>query len=212
MSLAPFDPYSSLVISGATKSGKSTWVKRLIKEREHVFTEPKPTTIHYCFGTYDPEYELLDDVVLHEGLPRKEDVMKWCADEDHLLIVIDDLMSDVVKSKEIEELFTRGCHHHKISVIFVTQNLFAQGSAARNLALNTSYLVLFKNVRDKHQVMCLARQTFPGKTAQFMEAYEAATKQNYGYLVLDLTPTCEESRRIRTRLWNGQHPVVYVIK
>ena len=199
------------MISGATKSGKTSWVRRLLNEKNHLFKEPSPTNVHYCYGAYDPQYELIEDASFHEGLPSKENILKWSADEDHLLIVIDDLMSDVINSKEIEELFTRGCHHNKISIIFVTQNLFAQGRAARNLALNTSYLVLFKNVRDKSQIKYLARQAFPENTSQFMKAYEAATNPNYGYLVLDMTPTCEEKHRIRTRMWNHQHPIVYLL-
>ena len=215
MSLTPFDPYSSFVVCGATKSGKSTWVRRLLKERKHVFDGIAPTSIRYCYGTYDPSYEHLtrndSEVSIHKGLPSKDQVLDWCKDQEHLLVVIDDLMSDVVASRDVEELFTRGCHHNKISVIFVTQNLFAQGRVARNLALNTSYLVLFKNVRDKSQVSCLGRQVFPGKTDHFLRAYEEATKPRYGYLILDLTPNCPERLRARTRTWHRQHPIVYPI-
>ena len=215
MSLAPFDPYCSFVVCGATKSGKSTWIKRLLKERNHVFEAIAPTRVRYCYGTYDPSYEHLthndQEVSIHEGLPTKQQVLDWCKGQEHLLVVIDDLMSDVVTSRDIEELFTRGCHHNKISVIFVTQNLFAQGRVARNLALNTSYLVLFKNVRDRNQVTCLGRQVFPGKTDRFLRAYEEATKPLYGYLILDLTPKCPERFRVRTRTWHRQHAIVYQI-
>ena len=98
-------------------------------------------SIRYCYGVYDPAYEDLN-VDLHQGLPTKETIDKWSRDCPHLLVVLDDLMSDVVGSKDVETLFTRGCHHRRMSEIFVTQNLFAQGHVARNLALNTSYLIL----------------------------------------------------------------------
>ena len=132
MSLSPFDPYSSFVVCGATKSGKSTWVRRLLKEKNHVFNDVVPTNIRYCYGAHDPSYEhLIEDdqeITLHEGLPSKARVLDWCKGQEHLLVVLDDLMSDVVSSKDVEELFTRGFHHNKISVVFVTQNRFAQPS------------------------------------------------------------------------------------
>jgi len=206
----PFDAHSSFTISGATKSGKSTWIRRLLKNNDKMFKTPKPSKIIYCYGVYDPSYSLLPQgTQLHEGLPTKSLVEKWTSREKHLVLILDDLMSSVVKNDEMEELFTRGCHHWKMSVIFVTQNLFAQGRIARTIALNTSYLVLFKNVRDAQQIVCFGRQMYPGKSKEFLDAYKDAVNPNYGYLVVDATPSGLENRRLRTRIFPGEHPIVY---
>jgi hypothetical protein len=45
-----------------------------------------------------------------------------------------------------------------MSIIFVTQNLFKQGKAMRDIALNCQVQVLFKNPRDVNQVKLLGRQ------------------------------------------------------
>ena len=78
------------------------------------------------------------------------------------LIVLDDQMIDASKDKRIENLFTRGSHHRNLSVIYIVQNLFYQEKDSRSITLNSHYLILFKNPRDKLQIVTLAKQMCPG--------------------------------------------------
>lgn len=94
-------------------------------------------------------------------------------------------------------------------MIFITQNLFPGGKHARTIALNTWYMVLMKNVRDASTVSVLGRQLFPGKTRGFMIAYQDALDDEYGYLVVDTSPRAKEQRRLRTRIFPGEDPIVY---
>jgi hypothetical protein len=68
---------------------------------------------------------------------------------------------DDVYSQQVCNLFTKGSHHRNISVISITQNLFHQGRYCRDISLNTKYIVVLKNVRDKSQFRHLARQVYP---------------------------------------------------
>ena len=121
--------------------------------------------------------------------------------------MIDDLIHEVVHNKNMELLFTQGCHHRCVSVILITQNLFQQGKHARTIALNTWYMVLMQNVRDVSQVGILGRQLYPGKVKGFMKAYEDALKQ--GYLLIDMSPRGDNRYRLRTNIFPGQLPIVY---
>ena len=76
------------------------------------------------------------------------------------LIVFDDQMIDASKDKRIVNLVTRGSHHRNLSVIYIVQNLFHQGKGSRSISLNSHYLVLFKNPRDKLQILTLAKQMY----------------------------------------------------
>ena len=80
------------------------------------------------------------------------------------LIVFDDQMIDAGKDQRIVNLFTRGSHQRNLSVIDIVQNVFHQGKGSRSISLNSHYLVLFKNPRDKLQVLTLAKQMYPGRT------------------------------------------------
>ena len=71
------------------------------------------------------------------------------------MIVFDDQMTDGSKDKRVVNLFTRDWHHRNLSVICVVQNLFHQGKGSLSIGLNSHYLVLFKNPRDKLQIALL---------------------------------------------------------
>jgi hypothetical protein len=50
-------------------------------------------------------------------------------------------------------------------------------------------------------VAILARQMFPGKRQFVVEAYEDATKEPHGYLLIDLGPDNDDRYRIRTKIF-----------
>ena len=116
------------------------------------------------------------------------------------LIMYDDQVIDAGKDKRIVSLFTRGCHHRNLSVIYIVQNLFHQGKGSRSISLSSHYLVLFKNPRDKLQVLTLAKQVYPGQTDFFLNQYKEAVKRPFGYLLTHLKTTTQDNCRLRTNV------------
>ena len=205
----PFPSSATLMVSGGTGSGKTTWVARLLREKNLMFEEP-PRHILYCYGVYQQAFDRMkqevEGIIFHEGLPTSEDIESLTKNKEHTMVVLDDLMGQVVKEPEAELLFTQGAHHRHMTVLFISQNLFSQGKCARTIALNTHFLVLFRNFRDHAQIMHLGRQLYPGAKCQgFMTAYEQATHRPYGYLVLDMSPHSQvEEARLRTDVFAGE--------
>ncbi len=194
-----------IMVAGPTGCGKTCWVQKLL-QCKYNFTEPV-RKILYCYGVYQPKFNEmkreLPNIEFHFGLPNKDTVEKYSNTNFLDVIVLDDLMEQIVDNVEAQALFTKYCHHYNISTIFLTQNVMAQGKCARNISLNTLILVLFQNHRDKNQAMILARQQCPRSPDLFLEAFEDATRQAYGYLVVDCTPDCEEKFRWRTHIFKG---------
>ncbi len=213
-SVTPFKPCSSFVISGATKSGKTWWLYRLLREKNGMFIPNPPKKILYCYGVYQPLFDemkqSLQDITFHEGLPTLETITELTSDGGHHLVVLDDLMQQVVMSPSMELLFTQGCHHRNISIVFITQNLFVQGKYSRTIALNATYLILFKNVRDASQIVTLARQLYPKKTDVLLKAYEDSLNEHTrGYLIVDLAPDTPDHLRLRRRVFINEDPIIY---
>jgi hypothetical protein len=146
---------------------------------------------------------------LHHGVPTNAMIEELTSDRQHNLIVLDDLIHRVVRDADMELLFTQGCHHRRLSVVFITQNLFPKGSRSRTIALNTYYLILMKNARDASQISMLSRQLYPGSSYLLVEAYRDATKNPFGYLVVDTSPRGDDRYRLRTNIFPGEEPVVY---
>jgi hypothetical protein len=127
------------------------------------------------------------------------------------ILIVDDLMNEV--NQNVCNIFTKLSHHRNVSVIFLIQNLFHRNKHVRIMSLNTHYIVLFKNLRDAGQVSTLARQMYPDKSKFVVEAFEDATKEPYGYLLIALKPETDDSYRIRTRIFpNDDRQYAYVSK
>ena len=137
------------------------------------------------------------NVEFHEGLPQNQD---FANDSRPKLVIIDDLMRDS-SSGAIVDLFTKGSHHKNISVIFISQNLFHQGRHSRDISLNSSYIVIFKNPRDKAQIQHLSRQVYPENPKFLQEAYHNACSVPHGYILLDLKQSTSEECRVRSNIF-----------
>ena len=214
-SLLPFKPKSSICIVGSTGSGKTYWTYRFLQNIKGMFDTDPPKTILYCYGVWQPLYDEMEeqlDVVLNEGLPNSALIDEISSNGSHNLIVIDDLIDQMVKSPNMELLLTQGCHHKNFTVVYLTQNLFQQGKNARTIALNTWYLVLFRNLRDVSQIGHLEKQMYPGHSGILREAYNDATTEPYGYLVIDSSPQADVKHRLRTKIFPNEDPVVYLPK
>ena len=77
------------------------------------------------------------------------------------------------------------------------------------MSLNSHYLILFKNPRDSLQITTLARQMYPGQSQFLLEAFQDATREPHGYLVIDLKPATNDDERIRTNILDRQRQIVY---
>ena len=189
--LVPFHAGSPIMVTGPTSFGKTYWTHKLLTH--NMFTEPVASVL-YCYSVFKDYFNQMKipNIEFHEGLLTLEKVQNLHDGSFHV-IVLDDLMEYIVKSIEVQNLFTKYCHHYNITVFFLTQNVFAQGPCARTININTHILVLFANKKDESQAMNLGKQLYPCNSKVFMDAYEDATSYLHGYLVIDSDPKSSKS-------------------
>ena len=139
--LVPFQAGSPIIISGPTGSGKTYWTRKLLSNE--MFTESVSSTL-YCYGIYQTYLGEMkkSNLEFHEGLPSCEKVETLNDGKFHI-IVLDDLMEQIVKSVETQNLFTKYCHHYNITAIFLFQNIFTQGPWARTIEHKYSHFSHF---------------------------------------------------------------------
>ena len=201
-----FHAPATISISGTTGSGKTTLLFSILQNKDKLF-DIAPKKIMYCYGVWQSSFESREsEINFCKGIPA-EDTITQFADGEHNIIILDDLMDEVVKNTRIQQLFTRGSHHMNFTIIYINQNMFAQGKCARNLALNTHYLILLRNPRDKSQILLLGRQIGLGKT--LVEAYEDCTANPYGYLMVDISPHNESNFQLKSGIIPGEDIIVY---
>ena len=195
-------PLTSM-IAGMTRSGKTAWVRSLLQQASETIYSP-PERIVWCYSQQQPVYTELLVAMPHiefiKGIPTALEQDSYFDVNKRNLIVFDDQMIDASKDKRIVNLFTRGSHHRSLSVIYIVQNLFHQGKGSRSISLNSYYLVLFKNLRDKLQILTLAKQVYPVQTDFFLNQYKEAVKRPFGYLLIDLKTTTQDNYQLRTNV------------
>ena len=190
----------TMLLAGPTSCGKTTWMKHLLQEAETMI-KPPPEKILWFYKRWQPAYTELQETVPHiefvQGIGQRD------PNGQPTLYIYDDLMKDTTKNVDICEMYTEGSHHCNLSVICLLQNLYHPGKENRTMNLNTQYIVLFKNPRDQQQVAHLARQMYPNNSHSFLDAFRYATKEPYGYLLIDLKQDTADKDRLRTNIIKG---------
>ena len=187
-----FSSPSTICIAGPTGSGKSFFTKEFIANKDKLFSKNPVKSVLYCYGIYQPLFDEMERqypfITFHHGLPSESTLKGLASSNEHSLCILDDLMHLATKNDDVELLFVQKSHHMNITVVFISQNLLNQNKNARTISLNTHYFILFKNVCDSQQIKCLARQIYPNCSKAFLQAYEDATKDPYGYLYVKMSP------------------------
>jgi hypothetical protein len=196
------------ILAGPTQSGKTTLMKTILNNHHDLFY-PTISQIIYCYSVWQDNFEILKiqnpSIVFHNGLIEIENIDS----KQNNLLILDDLMNTCKNDDSILNLFTMDSHHNNISVFLITQNLFSQGKYTRTMSLNSHYLIIMNNPRDKTQIDYIARQMYPGKSKFLIESYDEATKEKYGYLLLNLTQSCPNDFRVQSGIGFDRVRCVY---
>jgi len=188
----------TIIISGPSGSGKTVFTRKLIAENKF---DTKFKQIIWCYSEVGSLGKRNPNFVYNEGLPSED-----YYNGEPKLVVLDDLMHQTDDS--VAKLFTKISHHRNVSVISIMQNIFPRNKYSRDISLNSNYLVIFRNPRDEAQVARLSSQICPGKSKFFMDAYNKATSELHGYLLVDFKGDAPHSR-FMTNIFH-RHPVVYI--
>ena len=195
------------IVSGPSGCGKSSLVKAII---QHEVIKPRPDKVLWLYAEDQPLYQSMKNVEFIQGIP--EDLETRFQRRHNNVLVLDDLMTQCHSDERLTRLFSVGSHHKNLSIIFIIHNLFHYGKEMRTVSLNSHYIILFKNPRDRLQISTLARQMYPGQSQFLVEAFQDATQEAYGYLIIDLKPTTPDKLRIRTGILPSDRQLVYVHK
>lgn len=205
--MVPIKTNFAMCIAGPSNSGKSSFCVNLLNNADRMF-DKKFEKIYWILG--DPKakpqnlfskVEYLNEVPEHfENSSNKP-----------ILYVLDDSMFET-QNKNVANLFTRGCHHQNISVIFITQNIFHQSKYSRDISLNFSHICIMKNPRDAAQFGHLAKQLYPQASNELVRVYKANTEDAYSYLFIDLNQTTHSLLRFRTDIFNPDYLTIFCSK
>lgn len=199
-----FEHPFTAIVAGPSGCGKSNFVCEFLKHMKKICSQDYKN-IMWCYDEMQPLYNL-KGVEYYQGIP---DLSMFDGKEPQL-IIIDDLMRE--SDGRVVDIFTKGSHHRNLSVFYITQNLFHQGKGQRDISLNSSYIIYFKNPRDKTQIRFLSRQLSPENVKFVEDAYRDATSKPHGYLMIDLKQNTDDMYRFKTNIFPNQYTTCYIAK
>jgi len=203
----------TLICSGSTQCGKTTFVLNLLKCREFMFSK-KPCRVILFYKKYQEMYDemlklkLVDETIeIDSEMISENDFEKKVSpyrNKGGSLCIFDDLMECIDETNS--KIFTKIAHHENASVVFITQSLFLDNKHYRIMSRNANYIVAMKNPRDISQMKNLSNQMGAPKNL-VSSAYKEATKKAYSYLLLDFHPTTPEHIRLRSDIFPNEMPM-----
>jgi hypothetical protein len=192
-----------MMVVGGTKSGKTTWIIKVIKRLPFMFTKA-PKSVHFYYQKYrKAEFDNLKKnykVNFALGLPSEKEIEKLADPEVMRMIVIDDGMFNVAKDQHLAKLFTTHCNNGNLIVVILSQNLNLRGQNTSTIACNTHYIVLLDSPRNYYAFRKLGQETEFSEPF-LREVYNEVMKKHYSTLVIDLHTATNKLQRIRTKIF-----------
>ena len=128
------------------QSGKTTFIKRLLKSRELLFN-PVPQRVIYIYSTMNSMIDnLLEEGLIHKAvktLPNTFEAMEKLVSPFYsqgVFLILDDAVSQLTNSNFLPKLFEEFSHHKNCSIMFVSQSTFLDSSSYRRLSDNSHSL------------------------------------------------------------------------
>ena len=209
------NPFTMLVC-GPSSCGKTTFVQNLLRNRGSLY-DKKPGKVFWCYKIWQKSYDIMSKfgIVDHfsHGIPTMEWIQEQIGDFNlrNCTIVIDDMALEA--TEDTAKIFTVGSHHFNVNVIIIAQNIFTKNKFFREISLNTSYHVIFKNPRDNSSIGTLAQQFAPNNVKTIKAIFKKATTKPHSYLLLDYRQETDEKHRMRGNIMcEAGNPVsIYVL-
>ncbi len=209
-----------MCLIGMNSCGKTSYISRMLEQREAMFTEA-PSRVVYCYNVYQPMFGDMERtlgaslITFHQGLPDRDRIEQWAAEERHLMLIFDDLYQEVIESKAICDLTIMLSHHLNITTIMTSHQIFMSAKYSKTIATNLHYILLF-TLRNRMQLAVLGSQLFCHKAERkfFVKVYDIVSgEQRYGNpLIIDLSPRSPGRQyMLRSNVLPGMCPIVYEI-
>ena len=191
----------SLLVTGASGTGKTCAVIEFLKHRQKYMTYPKDLKIYFFYKAFQASYRPLEhdpDVQFINEIPTLDALYELTKSNRPTCVIIDDYVYNITGDLMIQTSTT--FRHRNCSVILLSQSLFIDKHAGlRIFSHNVNFIWCFSNSRIGSQMLHFAVQVSPLRHKRVMEAfYDAVTRGKGSFLECDFRITTPEGLRFRT--------------
>lgn len=199
---------SQTTVIGPSQSGKTSLLRKILESPENFETPPDVVYWFYMKRNAVPD---LPNVQAIEGLPDL-DLIEAQKPGPNVVIVMDDLQTAFSRDKSgrqlLSDLMCVHAHHNNYCLFNLIQSAFSVDRTSRT---NSTYLILMRSKADTLQTRNILSQLFDKNFSGALEAFNDATADDYGYLLVDNHPRTHEDCRLLTNILDP-YPIVYVFR
>ena len=209
----PDHPYRILIVGGSG-SGKTNALLNLIDN------QPDIDKIYlYAKDPYESKYQYLINKREGVGINRfnnpkafieysndmydvYKNISKYNPDRGNkILIVFDDMISDMISIKKLNSIVTLFIKGKKpnISLVFITQSYF---KVPKDVRLNTTHIFIMKILNKRELQQTAVNHSSDINNKNFIDIYRKCTDKPYSFLVNDTTLASDDPLRFRKDLYN----------
>ena len=207
-----FQTPGCFLLLGPSGCGKTHWLLSLLRNHATYFQKPLGV-VYYFYMEDDKTHDKFQaipglKVYMMRGAPQTlEDVKELLSrhsPNEVKTLIFDDLYNENIDY--IKTLFCVTSSHLNTSIFLLGQSIF-KDATLRILSMNSQYMVVFKNPRDKLTFSTLGSQVAPGRAALVRQAIEHATQKAHGYLLFDFTQNIPDNLRMRSNIFEHEWPI-----
>ena len=181
-----------IFISGPSRSGKSSFVYNLFLNLNQ-FASHQPDYVIYVYSVWqesldDLKNEEMVDVFIQGNNEIENDIKALTRDYKSPLIIFDDQMNHKPTLEYAARLFTVEGRHSGKSCLWISQNLFDNGSQnfTRTIRKNSDYIIIFRCPGDCLDIQNLSKQMTSNML--LYNIYQHVTNSEpYTYLMINIT-------------------------
>ena len=192
-----------MFISGPSRSGKTVFIKDLLKNL-NIFSKQPPQKTVIVYQVFQDIYRSMNVDFLLEDCSNITEKIFEISNGISTLVIFDDFLKSNALA-DVANLFIVDGRHRNLSMAFIGQNIFVNDDNFRLISQNCDYYVLFKNPRNIQQVRTLATQM--SSKMELLTHYMRATKNPFSYLFINLTQECKQQVKYLSHLFNQEHVV-----
>lgn len=212
-----FEQPTQMIVAGPTKSGKTTLVTRIIKNKNIMFNPP-PEEV-YWFYTMDKSIEpvrkeLDDDVIFIRGVATYSFLENKVCDGRPKIVVLDDMQSETrgaASFTQISNMFTRLSHHGNVTIIMLVQNMYLNKNM-REITNQCENIIVMANGSSGHQMQHFATQQLGTKSSDFLRKFVLKNVKlwsSHGYFLIS-NGANDGVDKIRTGIFPGEKNTIFV--
>ena len=208
-------PFSCLIV-GKSKSGKTTLLLDILSQWRTYTTDENgeyEKRIFWIYGTENgKDFHKLNQIMhanyksygedvkipkiaYFKGDLKNPGVIERITDiPEKSIVILDDLMTEMVKSESISNVLTRESHHKKWNVFLLWQDMYPQQQFAKTISLQCDYKYIFRDPPRQDRLRTLCLQMFPNGSEgrdmfkKIWNFFTRSSPEDYPYIRINLRP------------------------